>query len=104
MHPQRTLTLHSQNVAKAYGFEEDGVRLLAALPFCGVFGFCAAFAAFAAGKPIVLMDTFDGPTAANDRPLQLTARTTAGSNCAVALSCASNAVAMLSSSSGNRWP
>lgn len=64
MHPQRTLTLHSQTVAKAYGFEEDDVRLLAALPFCGVFGFCAALAAFAAGKPIVLMDTFDGPTAA----------------------------------------
>lgn len=64
MHPQRTLTLHSRNIAKAYGFEEDGARLLAALPFCGVFGFCAAFAAFAAGKPIVLMDTFDGPAAA----------------------------------------
>ena len=64
MHPQRTVTLHSQNVARAYGFEEAGARLLAALPFCGVFGFSSAFATFAAGQPVVLMDTFDGPTAA----------------------------------------
>jgi fatty-acyl-CoA synthase len=34
------------------------------LPFAGVFGFNAAMAAFAAGKPIVVMDTFDGPGAA----------------------------------------
>lgn len=64
MHQQRTVTLHSQRVAKSYGFEEDGVRLLAALPFCGVFGFNAVFGAFAAGKPVVLMDTFDGAEAA----------------------------------------
>jgi len=64
MHPQRTCTLHSQNVARSFGMEEQGTRLLATLPFCGVFGFSAALAAFAAGKPIVLMDTFDGPAAA----------------------------------------
>ncbi|NYT61662.1 AMP-binding protein [Alcaligenaceae bacterium] len=64
MHLQRTVTLHSQRVAKSYGFEEDGSCLLAALPFCGVFGFNAAFAAFAAGKPAVIMDTFDGAEAA----------------------------------------
>ncbi|MDY7579742.1 AMP-binding protein [Herbaspirillum sp. RTI4] len=64
MHPQRTLAWHSQHVAHAYGFEAPGVRLLAALPFGGVFGFNSALAAFAAGKPIVLMDTFAGPAAA----------------------------------------
>ncbi|MBB5390277.1 MULTISPECIES: AMP-binding protein [unclassified Herbaspirillum] len=64
LHPQRTVTLHSQRVAPAYGFTEEGVRLLAALPFAGVFGFNATMAAFAAGKPIVVMDTFDGPGAA----------------------------------------
>lgn len=64
MHPQRTVTLHSQRVAKSYGFEEDGACLVAALPFCGVFGFNAAFAAFSAGKPVILMDTFDGAEAA----------------------------------------
>jgi fatty-acyl-CoA synthase len=64
MHPQRTVTLHSQRVASAYGFREEGVRLLATLPFCGVFGFNAAFGAFAAARPVVVMDTFDGATAA----------------------------------------
>jgi fatty-acyl-CoA synthase len=64
MHPQRTVTLHCQRVAKSYGFEENGACLLAALPFCGVFGFNAAFGAIAAGKPVVLMDTFDGAEAA----------------------------------------
>ncbi|MBP0600595.1 AMP-binding protein [Herbaspirillum sp. LeCh32-8] len=64
LHPQRTVTIHSQRVAPAYGFTEEGTRLLAALPFAGVFGFNAAMAAFAAGKPIVVMDTFDGPGAA----------------------------------------
>lgn len=64
LHPQRTVSVHSQRVAPAYGFTGDGTRLLAALPFAGVFGFNAAMAAFAAGKPIVIMDTFDGPGAA----------------------------------------
>jgi fatty-acyl-CoA synthase len=64
LHPQRTVTIHSQRVAPAYGFEEEGTRLLATLPFCGVFGFNAAMAAFAAAKPVIVMDTFDGPTAA----------------------------------------
>ncbi|KAF1043160.1 MAG: 3-[(3aS,4S,7aS)-7a-methyl-1,5-dioxo-octahydro-1H-inden-4-yl]propanoyl:CoA ligase [Herbaspirillum frisingense] len=64
LHPQRTVSTHSQRVAPAYGFTEEGTRLLAALPFAGVFGFNAAMAAFAAGKPIVVMDTFDGPGAA----------------------------------------
>lgn len=64
MHLQRTVTLHSQRVAESYGFQDDGACLLAALPLCGVFGFNAVFAAFAAGKPVVLMDTFDGAEAA----------------------------------------
>lgn len=63
MHTQRTIAAHSQHVASAYRFEEDGTVLLAALPFCGVFGFNAVFGAFAAGKPVVLMDTFDGAQA-----------------------------------------
>ncbi|WP_051516852.1 AMP-binding protein [Herbaspirillum sp. RV1423] len=64
IHPQRTVTLHGQRVAPAYGFEEEGTRLLACLPFCGVFGFNAMMAAFTAAKPVVMMDTFDGPAAA----------------------------------------
>ena len=64
LHSQRTICLHSQRAAPAYGFSEDGVRLLAALPFAGVFGFNAAMATFVAGQPIVMMDTFDGEQAA----------------------------------------
>lgn len=64
MHTQYTVAAHSQRVAQAYQFQEDGVCLLATLPLCGVFGFNAVFAAFAAGKPVILMDTFDAPEAA----------------------------------------
>lgn len=64
MHTQRTVAVHCQRVAQAYGFAEEGARLLATLPFCGVFGFNALFSAFAAGKPVVIMETFDGPQAA----------------------------------------
>ncbi|MGO4393970.1 AMP-binding protein [Variovorax sp. M-6] len=63
MHTQRTILLHSRRAAGAYGFEEQGARLLGALPFCGVFGFNAAMAAFAAGAPTCFMDTFDAPLA-----------------------------------------
>jgi fatty-acyl-CoA synthase len=63
MHPQRTITRHALAVAAALGFEERGARLLAALPFCGVFGFCGALAAIAAGAPAVLMDAFDAAEA-----------------------------------------
>ena len=63
MHTQRTTSLHSQRVAHAYGFDRDAVRLLAALPFCGVFGFNSALAAFAAARPVVVMETFDADAA-----------------------------------------
>ncbi|WP_052719548.1 AMP-binding protein [Paraburkholderia fungorum] len=59
MHPQRTLTDHALRCAKAYRFYEPDSRMLAVLPFCGVFGLNGALAAFAAGAPVVIMDTFD---------------------------------------------
>lgn len=63
VHPQRTVVRHALHVAAATGLAEREARLLAALPFCGVFGFCGALAAIAAGAPVVLMDTFDAETA-----------------------------------------
>ena len=63
MHPQRTISRHALDVATAFGFVDRDARLLAALPFCGVFGFCSALAAIAAGAPVVLMDTFDATDA-----------------------------------------
>lgn len=64
VHRQRSVAIHAQRTSAAYGMEEGGACLLATLPFCGVFGYDAMMAAFAAAKPVVVMDTFDGPTAA----------------------------------------
>lgn len=64
VHTQYTVTQHALNVAKGFDIESDDVRLLAALPLCGTFGLSGVMAAFAAGRPIVLMDTFDGSEAA----------------------------------------
>jgi fatty-acyl-CoA synthase len=63
MHPQRTLVDHALRGARSYQLVEPDSCLLAALPFCGVFGLNAALAAFAAGAPIVIMDTFDAAVA-----------------------------------------
>lgn len=64
IHPQRTLSYHSRCVAESFGFRQPGVRMLAALPFCGVFGLNGAMAAFAAGAPVVIIDAFDAEPAA----------------------------------------
>lgn len=64
MHSASTLYAHSTCVADAYGFHEAGTRLLAALPLCGVFGLNGALAALRAGAPIIMMDLFDAPRAA----------------------------------------
>jgi fatty-acyl-CoA synthase len=64
MHPQRTIVDHAWRCARAYGFDREGARFLAMLPFCGVFGLNGVLAAFIAGAPSVLMETFDGDSAA----------------------------------------
>ncbi len=63
VHLQRTLAFHALQTARAYGFDAPGARLLAAIPFCGVFGFCSALGAFAAGAPVVIMKAFDAKAA-----------------------------------------
>jgi fatty-acyl-CoA synthase len=63
MHFQRSIAFHGLQVAKAFGLEAPGARLLAAMPFCGVYGFTAAMAALAGGAPIVMMETFDAAAA-----------------------------------------
>lgn len=64
MHPQRTIVDHAWRCARAYGFDQEGARFLAMLPFCGVFGLNGVLAAFVAGAPSVLIETFDGDVAA----------------------------------------
>ncbi len=64
MHPQRTLALHAGRVAGAAGLDQPGARLLGAMPYCGVYGLCAALAALAGGAPIINMETLEGQAAA----------------------------------------
>ena len=64
MHAQRTLAQHACRVASAFGLGESGARLLAAMPYCGVYGLCAALGALAGGAPIVNMETAEGRAAA----------------------------------------
>ena len=63
VHSQRTIAFHSRRAAGAFGLDEPGACLLGALPFCGVYGFNSALAAFAAGAPVVLMETFEAGSA-----------------------------------------
>lgn len=65
MHPQRTLALHGRRVARALGLDQPGARLLGVMPYCGVFGLCAALAALAGGAPIVNLEAADGNAAAD---------------------------------------
>lgn len=64
MHPQRTLALHGERVARALGFDQPGARLLGVMPYCGVFGMSAALAALAGGAPIVNLEAAEGAAAA----------------------------------------
>ena len=64
VHTQRTVSLHVQHVAHAMGYHADGVRLLAALPFGGTFGYVSMLAALAAGRPVVVPHTFDAAESA----------------------------------------
>lgn len=63
MHLQRTIAFHALQTSRAFGFDEPGARLLAAIPFCGVYGLCSTLAAFAAGAPVVIMEAFDAGAA-----------------------------------------
>ena len=64
MHSQRALARHACRVAGAFGLGESGARLLAAMPYCGVYGLCAALGALAGGAPIVNMEAAEGHAAA----------------------------------------
>jgi fatty-acyl-CoA synthase len=59
MHPQRSLAYHARAVARGFGFDAPESCVLAAIPFCGVFGFDVVLGALAAGAPAVIMDTFE---------------------------------------------
>jgi fatty-acyl-CoA synthase len=65
LHDQRTVIRHAFEVAQGFGFD-PGSTLLLAPPLCGVFGFCGAMAAMAAGRPFVMAPAWNPEQAAAD--------------------------------------
>jgi fatty-acyl-CoA synthase len=65
LHDQRTVRAHAADVVRGFDIGTDAVLLLIP-PFCGVFGFCIAMAALAAGRPLVISPAWDAADAARD--------------------------------------
>lgn len=65
LHDQRTVIAHARDVVRGFAIDGDAVVLLAP-PLCGVFGFCTAMAAIAAGRPAVIAPAWDAEQAARD--------------------------------------
>ena len=63
LHKQSALVAHGKAVAPAFGYTAPDSRTLQATPFCGIYGFSQAMGTIAAGRPIVLMRSFDAETA-----------------------------------------
>lgn len=67
LHSHASIATHAAVVARGFGYADDdpngGNGVLGALPLCGVFGFCQATAALAAGRTLGLMSAFDAPRA-----------------------------------------
>ena len=59
LHRQGAIASHAQQVARAFGFGAPETLSLAVLPLCGVFGFNQAMATLAAGKPTVLVESYE---------------------------------------------
>ncbi len=62
LHDQRTLIGHAFDVARGFGLDARSVTFLAP-PLCGVFGACNAFASIAAGRPVVMLPSWDAADA-----------------------------------------
>ena len=64
LHRHGALTAHARTAARAFGYDDAETVLLQALPYCGTFGLAQALAAIAAGRPSVLLPTFEASAAA----------------------------------------
>ncbi|MYK59040.1 MAG: AMP-binding protein, partial [Rhodospirillaceae bacterium] len=62
LHSQQSVTRHAMDVIRAFRMTDDASPLLQTLPLCGVFGFCWALAAVAAGRPLLLEESFSAET------------------------------------------
>ena len=59
LHRQGAIAGHAQQVARVFGFDAADTLSLVILPLCGVFGFDQAMATLAAGKPSVLVESYE---------------------------------------------
>jgi fatty-acyl-CoA synthase len=64
LHAQASLTRHAGDMARAFGFDAADAAILLTIPLCGVMGLCTATAALAAGRPLVMLPTFEARAAA----------------------------------------
>src|SRR6195256_1399992 len=59
LHRQGAIAGHAQQVARVFGFTAPDTLSLAILPLCGVFGFNQTLATLAAGRPSVLVESYE---------------------------------------------
>ena len=59
LHRQGAIAGHAQQVARSFGFAAPETLSLAILPLCGVFGFNQTLATLAAGRPSVLVESYE---------------------------------------------
>lgn len=59
LHRQSAIVGHAQRVARSFGFAAPDTLSLAILPLCGVFGFNQTMATLAAGRPSVLVESYE---------------------------------------------
>ena len=59
LHRQGAIAGHAQQVARVFGFAAPETLSLSILPLCGVFGFNQALATLAAGRPSVLVESYE---------------------------------------------
>ncbi|MBS0541229.1 MAG: AMP-binding protein [Proteobacteria bacterium] len=64
LHRQGAIAGHAQQVARVFGLSAPETLSLAILPLCGVFGFNQTMATLAAGKPSVLVESYEIETIA----------------------------------------
>ncbi|MDI1344048.1 MAG: AMP-binding protein, partial [Pseudolabrys sp.] len=59
LHRQGAIASHAQQVARVFGFKAPDTLSLSILPLCGVYGFNQTLATLAAGKPCVLVESYE---------------------------------------------
>lgn len=64
LHSQSSIASHAAEAARGFSFDAPGVRGLLPVPMCGTFGMSNALMPIAAGKPLVMLPTFEAQAAA----------------------------------------